>query len=91
MKLLTNVLCGVFVTLTMLIVTGCATGKYGAFEPKGELAPSNPTAYASYGPAMAHCDGKQMAYEWQQANPKAIEEATTPCVLAKFVETPAAA
>ena len=79
-------------SLVLLLAAGCATEcKYGAFEPKGELAPSNPTTYADYGAAMSHCDGKQMAYEWQQANSGAIEEATKPSVLAKFVETPAAA
>ena len=74
-----------------LFAAGCATGKYGAFEPKGELAPANPTAYAKYKTAMAHHDGYQMAYEWQQANPKLVADATRPEVLAKFLETPAAA
>ena len=75
-----------------LLAAGCVTeSKYGAFEPKGELAPSNPAAYADYGAAMAHCDGYQMAYEWQRANPRAVDEATKPGVLARFVETPAAA
>ena len=78
-------------SLVLLLAAGCATQKYGAFEPKGELAPSNPTAYESYGPAMAHVDGYQMAYEWQRANPKLVEDATKPEVLKKFVETPAAA
>lgn len=76
----------------LLVAAGCATEpKYGAFEPKGELAPSTPAAYAEYGPAMAHTDGYQMAYEWQRANTKAVEEATKPQTLAAFVETPAAA
>ena len=75
-----------------LLLAGCATEKkYAEFEPKGALAPSNPAAYESYGPAMAHCDGYQMAYEWQRANPKLVEEATKPEVLKTFVETPAAA
>lgn len=74
-----------------LFAAGCATGKYGAFEPKGELAQANPTAYAKYKTAMAHHDGYQMAYEWQQANPKLVADATRPEVLAKFLETPAAA
>ena len=80
------------VSLVLLFAAGCATEpKYGAFEPKCELGQPNATAYASYGAAMAHVDGYQMAYEWQRANPKAVEEATKPEVLRKFVETPAAA
>ena len=75
-----------------LLLAGCATEKkYAEFEPKGALAPSNPAAYESYGPAMAHCDGYQMAYEWQRANQKLVAEATKPEVLKAFVETPAAA
>ena len=75
-----------------LLLAGCATEKkYAEFEPKGALAPSDPAAYASYGPAMAHCDGYQMAYEWQRANPKLVAAATKPEVLAKFVESPEAA
>ncbi len=77
--------------LALLFAAGCATAPYGEFEPKCELAPSNPTAYASYGKAMAHADGYQMAYEWQRANPKLVEESTRPEVLAQFVESPAAA
>ena len=76
----------------VLLLAGCATEqKYGAFEPKGELGQPNATAYASYGSAMAHVDGYQMAYEWQRANPKLVEDATKPEVLKAFVETPAAA
>ena len=79
-------------SLALVLFAGCATeSKYGAFEPKGELAPSRPTAYADYGAAMNHCDGFQMAYEWQKANPGAVEKATKPDVLSQFVETPAAA
>ena len=79
-------------SLVLLLAAGCATEpKYGAFEPKCELGQPNATAYASYGAAMAHVEGYQMAYEWQRANPKAVEEATKPEVLRKFVETPAAA
>ena len=75
-----------------LLLAGCATEKkYAEFEPKGALAPSNPAAYESYGPAMAHCDGYQMAYESQRANPKLVADATKPEVLAKFAETPEAA
>ena len=76
----------------LLFAAGCATEpKYGAFEPKCELGQPNATAYASYGAAMAHVEGYQMAYEWQRANPKLVEEATKPEVLKAFVETPAAA
>ena len=91
MKLLAYVLCGVFVSVVVLLVAGCATQKYGEFEPKGELGQPNATAYASYGAAMAHVDGYQMAYEWQRANPQLVAEATKPEVLRAFVETPAAA
>ena len=78
-------------SLVLLLAAGCATQKYGEFEPKCELGQPNATAYASYGAAMAHVDGYQMAYEWQRANPKLVEEATKPDVLRTFVETPAAA
>ena len=81
---------GAFAAIAMLFA-GCATDKYGAFEPKGELAPSNPTAYADYGNAMAHCDGYSMAYEWQRENPNAVEAATKKEVLAGFVKSPEAA
>ena len=78
--------------LALLLAAGCATEcKYGAFEPKGELEPSNPVAYATYEKAMAHCDGWQMAYEWQCKNPKTVEAATRPEVLARFVKSPLAA
>ena len=80
------------VSLAVLLVAGCTTEqKYGAFEPKCELGQPNATAYASYGRAMAHVDGYQMAYEWQRANPKLVEEATKPEVLKTFVASPAAA
>ena len=91
MKLLANVLSGVFVSVAVLLGAGCATQKYGAFEPKCELGQPNATAYASYGAAMSHVDGYQMAYEWQRANPKLVADATKPEVLKAFVETPAAA
>lgn len=74
-----------------LLVAGCATQKYGEFEPKGELAPSTGKAFASYGPAMKHYDGYEMAYEWQQRNPKLVAEATEKSVLASFVASDAAA
>lgn len=79
-------------SLGLLFAAGCATEpKYGAFEPKCKLGQPNATAYASYGAAMAHVDGYQMAYEWQRANPKLVADATKPEVLAKFAETPDAA
>ena len=79
-------------SLVLLFAAGCATEpKYGAFEPKCELGQPNATAYASYGAAMAHVDGYQMAYEWQRANPNLVADATKPEVLKAFVETPAAA
>ena len=85
-----NVPC--LMSIVLLLAAGCATEpKYGAFEPKCELGQPNATAYASYGAAMAHVDGYQMAYEWQRANPKLVADATKPEVLKAFVETPAAA
>ena len=67
-------------------VVGCAS-----YSPKAGLQPSTATAFADYGPAMAHQDGYQMAYEWQQKNPKAVADATKPEVLAAFVKDGAAA
>lgn len=78
-------------SLVLLLAAGCATQKYGEFEPKCELGQPNATAYASYGAGMAHVEGYQMAYEWQRANQKLVAEATKPEVLKTFVETPAAA
>ena len=79
-------------SFALLAVAGCATApKYGEFTPKGELAPSTGTAYADYGKAMAHEDGYEMAYEWQQKNPKAVEAATRIEVLAEFVKDAASA
>ena len=75
----------------LLLLVGCVAGKYGAFEPKGELAPSNPDANAGYEAAMSHKDGYQMAYEWQQKNAKGVADATKPEVLAAFVASDTAA
>ena len=75
----------------VLLMAGCATAKYGEFDPKSAVAEPNPDAYASYGPAMKHCDGYEMAYEWQQKNPQAVAAATRPEVLAGFVASDAAA
>ena len=78
------------IAASLLLFAGCAT-KYGQFEPKPALEKPNANAYANYGPAMAHHDGYQMAYEWQRANPKLVEEATKREVLVKFVASDAAA
>ena len=67
-------------------IVGCAS-----YSPKAGLQPSEPTAFANYGSAMAHCDGYQMAYEWQQANPDAVRAATDVKVLSAFVASDAAA
>ena len=72
-------------------LAGCATGKYGEFTPKPALQPSSADAFASYGPAMKHHDGYQMAYEWQQKNQQAVAAATKPETLAAFVASDAAA
>ena len=68
------------------VVAGCAS-----YSPEAGLRPSEPTAFATYSPAMKHQDGYQMAYEWQQANPDAVREATEVKVLAAFVASDAAA
>ncbi len=83
--------CGCLAALALLL-GGCATcDRYGEFEPKPALAPSTGTAYASYGPAMKHTDGYEMAYEWQRRDPKAVADATRPEVLAAFVASDASA
>lgn len=79
------------IVAALVLFAGCATDRYGEFEPKGELAPSTGTAFASYRPAMQHHDGYAMAYEWQQANPRVVADATKREVLASFVESDAAA
>jgi len=81
-----------FMSLALLLAAGCASApKYGEFKPKGELAPSDGAAYAGYGTAMSHVEGRQMAYEWQRKNPQAVVEATKPEALAAFVASDAAA
>ena len=75
----------------VLLLAGCATGKYGQFEPKPALGPSSPETYAEYGSAMKHCDGYEMAYEWQRKNPDSVVAATKPDVLAAFVASDEAA
>ena len=79
------------IVLTAALFAGCATEKYGAFEPTAQLPTSNANAFSDYGPAMSHQDGYQMAYEWQRKNPKAVEAATKKEVLAGFVASDAAA
>ena len=80
----------IFASLSLLLV-GCATDKYGQFDPKTELKKPNAEAFANYGPAMAHRDGYQMAYEWQTNNVQTAADATRKETLAKFVESDAAA
>ena len=74
-----------------LLAAGCVTeAKYGPFTPKPAAEPAK-VEFFDYGAAMAHHDGFQMAYEWQRANPKAVEDATKIDVLKGFVATPEAA
>ena len=89
---MTNFHISCLMSLVLAVAAGCVSQtKYGEFTPKGELAPSTGNAYADYGKAMSHEDGYQMAYEWQQQNPKAVADATKPEVLAAFVKDGAAA
>jgi len=74
-----------------LLVAGCATERYGEFEPKPALEPSSATAFADYGVAMKHHDGYEMAYEWQQRDAQMLADATRREVLAGFVASPEAA
>lgn len=75
-----------------LLLAGCATApeKYGQFTPKPAPEPAK-VEFSDYGPAMAHHDGYQMAYEWQRKNPDAVKKATEPQVLAAFVASDDAA
>ena len=75
------------------LLAGCLgpAAPYGAFEPKGELGEPSADAYSEYGPAMAHCDGYDMACEWQRREPAALAAATAPERLASFVASPSAA
>ena len=90
MKLNTIVPC--LASLVLLLAAGCVTApeKYGPFTPKATPKPSQ-HAFADYDRAMAHCDGYQMAYEWQRKNADAVKKATEPQVLAAFVATDDAA
>lgn len=75
----------------LLVLAGCATAKYGEFEPKQAIGGSSPDAYAGYGAATKHHEGYAMAYEWQKKNTDAVVAATRPEVLASFVASDAAA
>ncbi len=87
-----RVACRVSIVAIALMFAGCATqAKYGVFDPKPTAAPSNANAFAEYGAAMKHYDGYQMAYEWQQENPKLVADATKREVLASFVASDVAA
>ena len=76
--------------LALAVTTGCCSDKYGEFTPKPAPRPSK-AEFSSYGSAMAHKDGFQMAYEWQRKNPDAVKAATEPKALAAFVASDAAA
>lgn len=80
-----------FALTAFLALSAAAAPKYGAFTPKGELAPGNAQAFAGYGSAMARHEGYQMAYHWQKANSKSIVAALKEDVLKKFLESPKAA
>lgn len=78
--------------LVALLSCGClAEAKYGAFEPKAEQGNPNPNAYSGYVAGMASHKGFQMAYEWQRANPKLVQEAVKKEVLKGFVKSAEAA
>ena len=81
-----------FLIAALALAAGCVSEtKYGEFEPKGVLSPSDAAAYDDYGPAMAHNDKYAMAYEWQRQNPQVVKAATTPTMLAGWVAYPEAA
>ena len=86
MKLNTIVPC--LASIAIMLAAGCVNepAKYGAFTPKPDPEPSK-VEFSDYGPAMAHHDGYQMAYEWQRKNPDAVKKATEPKALAAFVES----
>ena len=77
--------------VALLSLGSYAEVKYGAFEPKAEQGNSNPNAYSNYGAGMRSYRGFQMAYEWQRANPKLVEESVKKEVLKEFVKSPDAA
>ena len=75
------------------LLAGCMTQtcRYGEFIPKTEAKPSRGGVFSDYSKAMAHHDGYEMAYEWQQANREAIRCATSSAALCELVATDAAA
>jgi len=75
----------------LVAATGCATEKYGKFEPKNVSKSTATDVSTDYDKAMASTTGRQMAYEWQRKHAKEIEAATRPEVLKQFVATEAAA
>ena len=79
-------------SLLLFLLAGCATqAKYGAFVPKGELAPSTGTAYDNYGTGMSHVDGYQMACEWQRNDRRKLMDTMKDEVLVAFVKDDASA
>ena len=88
---MTNLRSTTMAAALLMLFAGCATERHGAFEPKIAPAPSNPDAFKSYTPAMAHHDGYEMAYEWQTNNAQQVKDATRRELLAKFAESDAAA
>lgn len=76
------------------LLAGCATEKYGPFEPKsmsGDPDQAKKVMNRDYSGGMGSHAGYQKAYEWQQKNPKLVADATKKDVLAKFVACPKAA
>ena len=76
----------------LLLFAGCAT-KYGQFEPKEykDVPDFQGAVPRDYSGGMGHHEGYDKAYEWQQANPKLVADATRKEVLAKFIASDAAA
>jgi hypothetical protein len=81
------------VAVLALMFAGCITDKYGPFEPKAykDVPEFKGVVPRDYSGGMGHHNGYDKAYEWQQANPKLIEDATKKEVLAKFVASDEAA
>ena len=81
------------IAASLLLFAGCATDKYGPFEPKvyKDAPEFQGTVPRDYSGGMGHHNGYDKAYEWQQANPKLVADATRKEVLAKFVASDAAA
>ena len=82
------------VAAALLLFAGCATQKYGPFEPKslsGDTEKAREVMDRAYSGGMGHHEGYEKAYEWQQKNPKLVADATKKDVLAGFVACPKAA